>query len=282
MGNDFLPHIPALDIYNHAIDTLLDNYVDTVIMNGKYIIENKQINSDVFYDFLVRLAGEEEQTIIESFGKKKKRYHCQSTDPFDIEMHKIDNLMFKIEDPIMLGCGSIVEWKERFYDHYYTVTSDEIIEFSQKMVDSYMMGLKWVTLYYFDKCPAWDYFYPFDHAPFLTDMVIKKCNFDKIIFNENKPLSPFEQLLIVLPKESNYLLPLELRRIMTNPNSSIAHLYPDKFELDMIGKKKYWMCNPILPNLEINLIKKIFEKYYIKLSDEAKNINKITSNIIFN
>ena len=48
---------------------------------------------------------------------------------------------------------------------------------------------------------------------------------------------------------------------MTNINGSASHLYPDKFELDMIGKKKYWMCSPILPNLEINLIKKMFEKY---------------------
>jgi len=48
---------------------------------------------------------------------------------------------------------------------------------------------------------------------------------------------------------------------MTNSNSSAAHLYPNEFKLDMIGKKKYWMCNPILPNLEINLIKKMYEKY---------------------
>ena len=89
------------------------------------------------------------------------------------------------------------------------------------------------------------------------------------------------QLLIVLPKDTNYLLPIQLRKIMTNPNSSAAHLYPSKFELDMIGKKKYWMCNPILPNLEINLIKKIFEKYYTTLPSDIKDLNKIGENLIF-
>ena len=42
----------------------------------------------------------------------------------------------------------------------------------------------------------------------------------------------------------------------------------------MIGKKKYWMCTPILPNLEINLIKKIFEKYSKLLSSDLRELNK--------
>ena len=284
MGNDFLPHIPALDIYNHAIDTLLETYVDTFISTNNYIINRNNsitINNDTFNMFLIKLASIEEQTIIESFGKKKKKFHCQSTDPYDIEMHKIDNLMFKINDPIMLGCGSMLDWKNRFYDYHYKVTPDEINEFSQNMVNHYMIGLKWVTLYYFDKCPSWDWYYPFDHAPFLNEMIINIYDFNKVIFILSKPLSPFEQLLTVLPKESNYLLPIELRRIMTNINSSAAHLYPDKYEFDMIGKKKFWMCHPILPNMEINLIRKIFEKYYIKLSENDKNINEIKSDLIF-
>ena len=34
MGNDFLPHLPALDIYNNAIDKLLECYVENIINNG--------------------------------------------------------------------------------------------------------------------------------------------------------------------------------------------------------------------------------------------------------
>ena len=154
-----------------------------------------------------------------------------------------------------------------YYSHYYQTnhsdnhSNSELDEFSDKMVNHYNIGLKWVAQYYFDKCPSWDWYYPFDHAPFLTDMARNKCNFNSINFQLGNPLTPFEQLLIVLPKETCYLLPLVLRKIMTNTNGSASHLYPDKFELDMIGKKKYWMCSPILPNLEINLIKKMYQKY---------------------
>ncbi len=270
MGNDFLPHIPALDIYSGAIDKLLKIYVESFNENKCYIIDRKledYINSFAFFSFLIKLAETEELSIIENYGKKKKKSYCSSTDPFDIEMHKIDNMNFKINDPIMLGNGTYKEWRTRFYQHYYHTELTDIDEFSKKMAHHYMIGLKWVTIYYFDKCPAWDWFYPFDHAPFLNDMIIDPTNINYFSkkslgpFKLSTPLTPYEQLLTVLPKESNYLLPLELRKIMLNPNSSVAHLYPTEFQLDLIGKKKYWMAHPILPMLEINLIRKMYEKY---------------------
>lgn len=288
MGNDFLPHIPALDIYSNAIDKLLECYVDTILLSG-YIMNNNNnniidINNDNFYSFIIKLSSDEEQSIMKTYGSTKgykKKYPCQSTDPFDIEMHKIETVSFKVNDPIRLGEGPMIDWRERFYNHYYHVTTDEIDEFSNKMVYHYNIGLKWVAMYYFDKCPSWDWYYPYDHAPFLTEMAKNKFDFDSIVFKDSIPLSSYEQLLIVLPKATSYLLPLELRKIMTNINGSAAHLYPDKFELDMIGKKKYWMCNPILPNLEINLIKKMFEKYYNLLNETSKNNNKIGNILIF-
>ncbi len=271
MGNDFLPHIPALDIYSNAIDKLLECYANNVLVNG-YIINKSSINSESYYNFINKLAFDEEKTIINNYSKThgyKKKYSCQSTDPYDIEMHKIENLMFKIDDPIKLGEGPMSDWRGRFYNHYYYTNyhsdyhsdNSDINEFSDRMVYHYNIGLKWVAMYYFDKCPSWDWYYPFDHAPFLSDMARNKFNFDNINFSIGNPVSPFEQLLIVLPKETSYLLPKSLRKIMTNINGSASHLYPDNFELDMIGKKKFWMCNPILPNLEINLIKKMYEKY---------------------
>jgi 5'-3' exonuclease len=288
MGNDFLPHIPALDIYSNAIDKLLECYVDTLLLSG-YIMNNNNINNininiNNFYSFIIKLASDEEQSIMKTYGSTKgykKKYPCQSTDPFDIEMHKIETVSFKINDPIRLGEGPMIDWRERFYNHYYNVTNDELDEFSDKMVYHYNVGLKWVAMYYFDKCPSWDWYYPYDHAPFLTEMAKNKFDFDSIIFKESIPLTSYEQLLIVLPKATSYLLPVELRKIMTNINGSASHLYPDKFELDMIGKKKYWMCNPILPNLEINLIKKMFEKYNNLLNETSKNNNKIGNILIF-
>ena len=279
MGNDFLPHMPSLDIYENAIDTLMQTYVEIVICNNTFIVDRNTkhyIDNNVFYDFLVRLASMEETTLKLAFGKKKRFHTCQSSDPFDIEMHRIDNMMFKVKDPVMIGSDNITDWTTRYYKHYYKV---EPAEMCGPMTKHYMIGLKWVIMYYLNKCPSWDWYYTYDHAPFLTDMVRDKTIIDEVftelVFTEGNPLSPFEQLLTILPKQSSYLLPVPLRKIPNNINGSAAHLYPTKFDLDMIGKRKYWMCTPILPKLEINLIRKIFEKYSKLLPSDLRLLNQI-------
>ena len=48
---------------------------------------------------------------------------------------------------------------------------------------------------------------------------------------------------------------------MNNSNSELIHLYPIKFELDLLYKDKYWQAIPILPDLDIQLVKKVILKY---------------------
>ena len=100
--------------------------------------------------------------------------------------------------------------------------------------------------------------------------------------NNIKPITPFEQLLIILPPQSKYLLPDCLGKLVTSPKSSLAHLYPIDFEQDYINKSKYWMAIPILPCLEIDLVKYIFTKYQDELSEEDKFKNRLCDNFVFN
>ena len=79
----------------------------------------------------------------------------------------------------------------------------------------------------------------------------KKYDMDKVQFKLGKPLNPTEQLLNVLPPQSNYLIPEKYRFLMTSYNSPIIDLYPIDYRLDMLYKRKYWECIPILPDLDI-------------------------------
>jgi len=277
-GNDFLPHLPSLDIYNGAIDTLIDMYIKVIEGNvGQYIVNTIgkcDINTNMFYDFITLLANIEEHSIKIKYTKKKYSPPCVSTDPYEIEIHRIENMKFKIIDPIMMGSDTMDEWRKRYYSHHFQVKPDEIDRYNKTMILNYMKGLKWVTSYYFDKCPEWDWYYMYDHPPFLIDIVKNRYDFKDINFTLGEPMTPFEQLLTVLPKQSSYLLPECLRKIMLNNNSSISHLYPSNFELDMIGKSKYWMVQPILPEMEINLIKQMFMKYMKNLTNEMREMNK--------
>lgn len=289
LGNDFLPHLPSLDIHKDGIEYLLESYINILSDKRDYLIDIKKskikINQEFLASLLSKLAEKEEYILKSNFGKHKRFQKCESSDPYDIEIFKIENLQFKIDDPIKLGSDNHKDWRRRYYKHYFGCETDESIEsFSKKLVKNYLVGIKWVTEYYFDKCPSWDWYFPYEHPPFLSDinMYLKENEMNKITFIEGKALKPFVQLLCVLPQQSNYLLPTKLKNLMSNPKSSLAHLYPIDFQQDYINKNKYWMGIPILPSLEIDLVKYIFTKYQDELTKEDQFKNRLCDNYIFN
>ena len=55
----------------------------------------------------------EEETLVNSYSSKKKpKSSCKSSDPYDIEISRIENLMFKINDPVELGKGQLCEFRK--------------------------------------------------------------------------------------------------------------------------------------------------------------------------
>jgi len=276
LGNDFLPHLYSVDIYDNGLDLLIEKYSETFIElfmttnNNSYLINDKEINMDFFKLFIFKLSLEEDN-ILKIKYTKNKRYKHLPDDPFDKEMFKIDNLLFKINDPIQLGSDNHVEWRKRYYKYYFDTDNPD--EISKKIVLYYLSGLKWTTQYYFDKCPSWEWYYPFDTPPFLSDIYNFLVNINNIKFELSKPLEPYSQLLIVLPPQLNYLLPTNLKKLMSNPNSSLAYLYPYEFEQDFLNKKKYWMGIPKLPSLDINDVRYYYLKYKNELSKEELERN---------
>ncbi len=285
LGNDFLPHLPALDIYGNGLDILLEKYMELIGNYGykKFIVETGKkpstINKKLFIEFISYLASEESETLKNTHTSGKKHYKCNSTDPYDIELHRIDNIYFKVENPIMLGSDESELWKKRYYQYHFHLSDEEINNYVDKMVEEYIIGLKWVTNYYFDGCPSWDWYYPYNYPPFLEDIrdfLVKKKSFNinKHKFNYGSPLKPFNQLLLVLPPQSSYLLPKDLRKIVHNPNSSLAYMYPTTIKQDFIGKHKYWMAQPLLPSFDINHVRRIYHKYEGGIPSDVLNRNK--------
>ena len=290
LGNDFLPHIPSLNIHNSGIENLIINYSRTIkeliLENNKviYLLDDLKINFNFLLKFIIRLGLEEDTILRENFYEKKRRMRCDSSDAYDKEVFNIENLQFKINDSILLGSDNSEDWRKRYYKYYWNVESDEIEEFSEKLVYHYLTGIKWVTHYYFDKCPSWNWYYPFDYPPFISDIAkyLPKINLEQINFKLGSPLKPYMQLLSVLPSQSNYLLPKTLRKLVLNQNSSLIYMYPLEFEQDFINKHRYWAGIPKLPPLDIELIKHMFYKYQDELKPDEIKRNTTIDIIIIN
>lgn len=288
LGNDFLPHIPSLDIHKSGIESLIITYTETIneiiIKNNsiQYLLNDK-INTDFLEIFINKLSKLEENILRNHFAKGRRWMKCDG-DNYEKEIFKIENLQFKIIDPIQLGSDTPEEWRARYYKHHWNIAENEIEEFSEKLVKHYLMGLKWVTIYYFDDCPSWNWYYPFDYPPFISDIAkyLPKINLNNINFIKGKPLKPFMQLLSVFPPQSNNLIPKSLRKLMLNSKSSLAYMYPSDFEQDFINKTKHWMAIPKLPPLDIDLVKHIYNKYQDELNSEEKERNIIKKPLVIN
>ena len=289
LGNDFLPHIPSLDIHNNGIEYLIKCYAKTmnelILANNSitYMLKNtnKEINFEFFASFITKLGADEEY-VLKELVKGRKRVRTDAQSEYLREVFKIENLQFKINDPIKLGYDTPEMWRARYYKHYWNIDSDKIEEFSENLVKEYLVGIKWVTLYYFDKCPSWSWHYPYNNPPFISDIAKYMKNINDIQFSNTQPLLPFMQLLSVLPPQSSFLLPKSLQKLITNPKSSIISLYPLKFEQDFINKTRHWMGVPILPQLDIKRIVHSYRKYEDEITKDESIKNQTMETFIFN
>lgn len=290
LGNDFLPHFPSIDIHRGGLDTIVDCYIYCISRSCQLLLsfDNNivNINTVLLLMIIEELGNLEEKHFqyelpkhIESF----KRRRCYANDEFAREIWEMENLKgISVYDPVRLGSGSIEEWKFRYYCHYFH-TSEHQEEFIDHICETYLEGIMWVTNYYFHKCNDWQYQYPYNNAPFISDvgLYMKKTKLDinKIIFHEKKPIKTMAQLVSVLPPSCSELLPKKYRQLVTQKSSPIIDMFPKTISLDILYKDQYWQCIPKIPFLDVSRVIEAVDK--LPLNDKEKTRNKILNDFLF-
>jgi len=273
LGNDFLPKIPSLNIYNGAIDMIVNIY-NSKVDPGIISIDNNDNFNITFRleEFIHDLAMNEDTMIKANIINKNKSYNYlkRINDEYEKELFIHENILFDVNDPIKLYTAN---YKKRYYHHYWNLDNDDIEDFIKTLVKEYIYGLRWIAYYYFDTCCSWSWFYPHDYAPFISD-IYKYMNIydiNEVKFDLFKPIEPLLQLLIVLPYNSFYLLPNCFHDRLTNPDDnemSILHLYPTEFKQDLLNKRQFWMGIPIIPQLDFDKIRRYYNVVKKSLSDK--------------
>lgn len=280
LGNDFLPHIPSIDINIGGLDILLESYVKTINTLHEYLYENQLINITFLENMLKILANKESfyfSKVKKDFMENCKKRKCHFTEPYDIEIWKKDNLVDENkEDYLKLGIGKPYEWKYRYYNYHYNV--NDISELINNLCFEYFKGIIWNGKYYFDKCKSWSWKYPYLHGPFVSDLYkyIKNCKFDinKINIKDNGSLYPCQQLLAVLPPKCSYLLPNNYKYLTTKEESPIIDLYPKRIKVDKYGQYKDFKCIPLIPLVNQNYIIDATKNIKLEKSEQVRNKNE--------
>ncbi|KAI5296203.1 5'-3' exoribonuclease 2, partial [Ascosphaera atra] len=169
-------------------------------------------------------------------------------------------------------------YEERYYEQKFQVAPNDY-EFRHEVARKYVEGLSWVLLYYFQGCPSWTWYFPYHYAPFAADFVdIDKLD---IKFDKGKPFKPYEQLMGVLPASSNHAIPEVFHDLMTDPNSEIIDFYPEKFPIDLNGKKFAWQGVALLPFIDEKRLLEAMKKRYPLLSDAERGRNEMGNAFLF-
>lgn len=281
LGNDFLPHLPSIDIKMDGMETIFSVYMDVYQNKGSSLIKIKKgkvsIDNDFLLQFITILATKEEdffRSVQPEQLRRQRRRRCFDTEPHKREIWRIENLKnVRIVDNIKLGDGEADEWKERYYAYYFR-TDEHRQETVNEICHNYFEGLIWVARYYFEKCPTWRWQYKFTHAPFLSDMMLYLKGRDIMKDFDvpyQGPVDMYTQLVSVIPTTYSHILPVSLRHLNCSVESPIIDMFPHVYDLDMINKTQLYKCVPMIPYLDLDRVIQTVEKFELSEAEKIRS-----------
>ena len=266
VGNDFLPNIPSLAILDGGIDSMIDVY-RTVgkeyghLTKPKRVIGN-MLNLDSLEVFLGSLS-EYEKGLLED---------------------KYKNLDKFIDDPLLKKYfeGNKFDfegYKKEFYLKKLGVDEDDTI-IKKEICNNYIQGLDWVINYYKLGNPSWTWYYTRFYAPFLSDITecVKQYNYDWKS-NQGSPLTPTQQLMCVLPKNSHYLLQKPFRDRLYD---RFRDYYPDKFDIDCSGKRREWEGIVLIGMVNVEDVKEYYAENVKDMDNKGLFIDRVDNEYVYN
>jgi 5'-3' exoribonuclease 1 len=301
VGNDFLPHLPSLDIGDGAFDLLFNTYREQRPTWGKghYLTYLGDVCDPARLEAFIAVVGAAETDILTKregdevqYRKKKRNWDKRDgvksqvlTEQQVVEQESskhgdflsmVETVVKKHKDtgatlvdgwsPPQLTVdkkGNTVSEKDFKGRYYYEKLFMTPIDVDKHLAlrKSYIEGLIWCLAYYYKGCISWGWFFPYHYGPMLSDLTNLPKLMSSIHFDMGDPLLPFEQLMGCLPPDSAALVPVPYRKLMTSPESPIRAFYPADFEIDMNGKKNPWEGVNLLPFIDVQLLKDTIAKY---------------------
>lgn len=259
IGNDFLPHIPSIEIIEDGIDIIIDIYKKVCSSYGHMtrIFRNNIVFSKKCLHVFFITIGIYEKRILENKLKKQRLF--------------FEDIILKNNSRYRSG-SYIVDINSYRIDYY----SNNFIENHSRteICLKYLEGLQWVLSYYTKGVPDWNWYYPFHYAPFSGDIASNLHLFNFINYEPSFPIEPFKQLLCILPPTSSSLIPIPLCNLLTDITSPLKVFCPTDIQIDLSGKRKEYEGIVLLPFIDRDILKLVYQEKITQV-----NNNDIKRNI---
>ena len=311
MGNDFVIPAPYLKVKKKGQEILTTIYKRIFGEREEYLVnidgkDKYSINLEFLTDLVNELAQNEDfnyrglqmqrdrkrkspglsnndkkkEENLSDFEKAVSRYKNQ-------EYYSRFNPFFEKYNPEFDKINYFSEkhkWKAEYYKYFFNLdmnpngNNNKYNQERSKICIDYIKTLAFNLEYYFTGIPpSWKFFYPHRAAPVMSDLhtnLMKMKSLDKVAsFEKDSPFLPFEQLMLILPPQTSYILPKVIGDLMSNIDEEIIQYYPIDFELDAVLGGKHIYSEPILPIADADKIVERIKMEYTKLSASEKKRN---------
>tara|TARA_Y100001935_G_scaffold145155_3_gene119949 strand:- start:2130 stop:3773 length:1644 start_codon:yes stop_codon:yes gene_type:complete len=256
LGNDFLPHFPALNIRTTGIDRLLSAYRKVIGTTNENLVNGTKIVWKNVRKLIMELAAHEEKMIQEEYTIRDKQSKGMVRRRMEPEQAFLSVPLLDRREETYINpyeCG----WEGRYYHTLLRVNIDE--ERRKQISRNYLEGLEWTFKYYTEGCVDWRWTYNYDYPPLLTDLSKHIPYFDTTLVpkRDTRAVSELVQLSYVLPGESLGLLPksIETALLVAYPES-----YTDKHEFCWAFCKYFWEAHAHIPKVNIEELEEIVKR----------------------
>jgi 5'-3' exonuclease len=267
-GNDFLPHLPTIEILEGGVDNLFETYRSVFKNYGPLTTNISTLNTNSLKHFIGTLGLFEKK-----FLEEKRAKSIPFPDKLLIKHTKLEN-----------DGNFSLDFENYKKEYYLTKMKLKTEEEIKKVCIEYIEGMQWVLTYYVNGVPNWNWYYKNSYGPFLSDIAIYMEHYNKPSYmgKKSKPYTPFMQLLCVLPEKSKNLLPESLQNIMYHKNTE--NFFPknmDHIEIDLDGKHNSYEGVIELPIIDHDLLEKEYNKFVKEIDDKDKKRNIIGRNLVY-
>lgn len=255
LGNDFMPHFPAVNIRTNGIDILINAYKHVLGDIDENLTKGNHIYWKNLRKFVQHLADTEWDNITAEYklrNKFEKRNILKNT-PEEREnyFNMIPTKEREIEkyiNPFESG------WEKRYYKMMFDMEITD--ERRQQICTNYLEGLEWNISYYTTGCKNWEWTYKYQYPPLLKDLIKYVPYFDTVFVEDDveNSITTTVQLAYVLPRNSLELIPFNVRKKLLTD-------FEDKYRLDYKFKwsfcKYFWESHIDMPEIDIEKLKEI-------------------------
>lgn len=283
IGNDFIPRpISADRNINEFINTMLVTY-NELQLSLVHITDGRmlEINWPGLGKIVNRLSSKLEAiNIRDSFANSSGGYfrHIVFADAkFNMEKFRSVWYMNSLSyNPYISGdMTSLLNSVDINLDEISQVTPAII----KQTTEEFIHGMEWSLNYFYggDRNIDWFYYYDNHYAPLLSDIGIVcetyiSANVLEFDANKHNIITPIIQLLSVLPRGSEKLLPLPLRSLISDQRSPISYLYPINAIVDMECKTETYKGTPRIPFVNIDRVIAAYENHKVSLNPRQLKI----------